>query len=562
MAGLRYHDEAAFESGQFLIDKGKCWRELSLTVHYCEHPDYYWRWGGHHDAARTFYGDKDMFHVAWRKLGTDYAMWRAVPLWVHAAFVHVGSDGKPLFVHRCRDKFRGGGDVFPKTTQNLPTVTYWPALPGEDAAFRCLADLRQSEGAARPPWPVALCVPTLNGYGRIKQLIASARAGTLPPDRIVVIDNGGGLGELEGVEVVRPGRNLGVAASWNWFLRNVPDGVIICNDDVILAPDSLEELCRAAEAHPKGLLFCTADPSLALHRWSLFLQRGESAAKIGMYDEQFWPAYYEDADYDRRIQLARLGPTLVHGLTFRHDPGRTTAALDPATRLNYQDHYAHNAEYYQRKWGGPRHAETYTAPFGGAASWELIPGAFDFEALYRAAVRDAGDGARIGELGNYFGRSLVFLASEVKKSGKRIRVYGIDHGVGDANGQTFRAEAMAHGGTFAGRLALNVRAAEVHDFTFLLTMPSVEAAEIFPDGFFDFFFIDASHDAASIRSDLAAWWPKVRPGGVLAGHDYVSPEWPSVRAEVNAFFGREALGSSESPSCWLARRPTPADRAV
>lgn len=41
------------------------------------------------------------------------------------------------------------------------------------------------------------------------------------------------------------------------------------------------------------------------------------------------------------------------------------------------------------------------------------------------------------------------------------------------------------------------------------------------DGTFDFVYIDASHDYRSVSDDLAAWWPKVKAGGVLAGHDYV-----------------------------------------
>ena len=36
----------------------------------------------------------------------------------------------------------------------------------------------------------------------------------------------------------------------------------------------------------------------------------------------------------------------------------------------------------------------------------------------------------------------------------------------------------------------------------------------------DFVFIDASHEADMVYLDCEAWWPKVKVGGVLAGHDY------------------------------------------
>ena len=49
---------------------------------------------------------------------------------------------------------------------------------------------------------------------------------------------------------------------------------------------------------------------------------------------------------------------------------------------------------------------------------------------------------------------------------------------------------------------------------------SLEAAEAFPDGSLDFVYIDAAHDHASVAADVAAWWPKLRTGGLLAGDDY------------------------------------------
>jgi len=49
---------------------------------------------------------------------------------------------------------------------------------------------------------------------------------------------------------------------------------------------------------------------------------------------------------------------------------------------------------------------------------------------------------------------------------------------------------------------------------------SVAAAETFKDGTLDLVYIDADHKWWSVVQDLAAWWPKVRPGGVMLGHDF------------------------------------------
>jgi hypothetical protein len=49
---------------------------------------------------------------------------------------------------------------------------------------------------------------------------------------------------------------------------------------------------------------------------------------------------------------------------------------------------------------------------------------------------------------------------------------------------------------------------------------SPEAAASFPDNFFDFVFLDARHDYVSALTDMVAFWPKLKPSGILAGHDF------------------------------------------
>ena len=46
----------------------------------------------------------------------------------------------------------------------------------------------------------------------------------------------------------------------------------------------------------------------------------------------------------------------------------------------------------------------------------------------------------------------------------------------------------------------------------------------FPDATFDYVYVDARHDRLGVTVDLQQWWPKVRPGGLLCGHDFVS-QW-------------------------------------
>lgn len=64
--------------------------------------------------------------------------------------------------------------------------------------------------------------------------------------------------------------------------------------------------------------------------------------------------------------------------------------------------------------------------------------------------------------------------------------------------------------------------AEFKDKTTFHRMLSSEAAKLLPEKSLDFVYLDARHDYCGVTEDLNAYWPKVRPGGILAGHDFVT----------------------------------------
>ena len=60
---------------------------------------------------------------------------------------------------------------------------------------------------------------------------------------------------------------------------------------------------------------------------------------------------------------------------------------------------------------------------------------------------------------------------------------------------------------------------------------SLEAAPEVDDGSQDLIFIDAAHDYESVLEDIETWTPKVREGGILAGHDF-QHSFPTVMDAV------------------------------
>ena len=56
------------------------------------------------------------------------------------------------------------------------------------------------------------------------------------------------------------------------------------------------------------------------------------------------------------------------------------------------------------------------------------------------------------------------------------------------------------------------------------------------DGSLCFVFIDGDHGYSAVKTDIKTWHPKVRPGGYIVGHDYLSPFHPGVKQAVDECF--------------------------
>lgn len=120
------------ESGQVLINKELCWRELSIAARYNEHADF---------VYRILYGDKDTFPMAWHRLGRRYAR-----MWPHSTFESVAirqfdEQGQTLFLHRVHDKFRIPNLTFKGTPQRTQQNRFHEQFPWESFCFRAVHEL-------------------------------------------------------------------------------------------------------------------------------------------------------------------------------------------------------------------------------------------------------------------------------------------------------------------------------------------------------------------------------------------------------------------------------------
>lgn len=106
LTGIPYRDEPEFESGQIVVDKVRCWRPLQLALWINDHSEFFYQ---------HVHGDKETFHLAWRKLGVPYAMPSRPIHTLPGTMCQHDFAGRRLFQHRNLKKWE-----FFKPNERIP----------------------------------------------------------------------------------------------------------------------------------------------------------------------------------------------------------------------------------------------------------------------------------------------------------------------------------------------------------------------------------------------------------------------------------------------------------
>lgn len=129
----------------------------------------------------------------------------------------------------------------------------------------------------------------------------------------------------------------------------------------------------------------------------------------------------------------------------------------------------------------------------------------------------------MAELGNYYGWSSCFLCNERKRYNQNFILYAVDlHdmplvkeslGIGYAEVEFMRKRQYR---IFED----NVKKHDLQDQISVIKSCSWKAASLFQENSIEFVFIDADHQYESVRKDIMAWYPKMKKGGIISGHDF------------------------------------------
>lgn len=151
-------------------------------------------------------------------------------------------------------------------------------------------------------------------------------------------------------------------------------------------------------------------------------------------------------------------------------------------------------------------------------------------------------GGTFVEIGSWKGRSTSFVGPVCKAN--RTRLVCIDHWNGSHDSLADRYAAALAVEDVEQTFRRNM--AELGIEVEVLAEPSLVAAERFPPGSVERIFLDGSHDGASVAQDLEAWLPRLRDGGILAGHDY-DAKHPDLCSAVDAFAAQRSLRVRRGP---------------
>ena len=252
---------------------------------------------------------------------------------------------------------------------------------------------------------IFLGIPVLNRFDLLDQAIASLDYSNV--ELFIVNNNTVNAADLQhfqqlqakyGFDSFSPRFNLGVAASWNRIITTAwsrgYEFVYIGSNDTMLAPGSLRTLVEMEKREPECLWLL-----LDFNFWCLRLS---AVPKIGLVDENFMPAYFEDNDFYRRVQLAGLDCVHLRSTPYEKNgrviPAASATHLGSQTIASDAEYAAHNNNtfhnwnynHYAMKWGGGPGSEQFVTPYNDPArtvAWWPDPAG-------TVAVRDWDNGKR------------------------------------------------------------------------------------------------------------------------------------------------------------------------
>jgi GT2 family glycosyltransferase len=173
-----------------------------------------------------------------------------------------------------------------------------------------------------------------------------------------------------------------LSRAWNYgvtrLLSEGCDGVVVCNDDIVLRPDTGPQLVEGLRSRPDLLMVTGFHCEQGQERPPSWEEGADFACfcvdtrlfrTVGEFDENFTPCWFEDVDMHHRIRMA--GYDAMRYASYHHYLNGTLKH-DAERRAVCQARFPGLQRYFIAKWGGlpgehGTHDIPFRVPFNGGA---------------------------------------------------------------------------------------------------------------------------------------------------------------------------------------------------
>jgi GT2 family glycosyltransferase len=142
---------------------------------------------------------------------------------------------------------------------------------------------------------------TLSRFDLAQRLLDSI---DYPVEHLIIIDNSGKQewepkkpASVDKLWLLRMPYGVGLVGAWNLIVKSTPYAPywLLVNDDAWFEAGALAEIAEKADSG--ALVMPDVVPD-----WSCIVLGSKVVEEVGLYDERFYPLYFDDNDYERRIR--------------------------------------------------------------------------------------------------------------------------------------------------------------------------------------------------------------------------------------------------------------------
>ena len=145
---------------------------------------------------------------------------------------------------------------------------------------------------------------------------------------------------------------------------------------------------------------------------------------------------------------------------------------------------------------------------------QTLEGWFDWQGFYDQIAEEIKDEDEVIEIGIFHGKSTIYLAKKLQELKKKVKITAIDPFLKDFGWGNYSKETTSQ----------NFKDFGVEKMITLIENYSLKVDDYFKNNSLFMVMLDGDHSYNTVYSELLRYYPKVKTGGYICGHDATGVE--------------------------------------